>query len=67
VLSIHSIKAQNTKKLLVIYTKEAYLKSVKEDSNKALVLLKKYVPTSNWTLNMLLHKIFFIKNSTLKP
>lgn len=45
VLSIHSIKAQNTKKLLVIYTKEAYLKSVKEDSNKALVLLKKYVPS----------------------
>ena len=45
VLSIHSIKAQNTKKLLVIYTKETYLKSVKEDSNKALVLLKEYVPS----------------------
>jgi len=42
---IGAINAQNTNKLLIITTKKAYLKTVKEDGDKALVLIKKYVPS----------------------
>lgn len=41
----NSTHAQSTNKLLIIKTKEAYLKTVQEDEDKALVLLKKYVPS----------------------
>lgn len=42
---ISSTHAQSNNKLLIIRTKEAYLKTVQEDGDKALVLLKKYVPS----------------------
>ena len=42
---IGAINAQSTNKLLIITTKEAYLKTVQEDGDKALVLIKKYVPS----------------------